>query len=279
MLDVHPPGAPCLASQDMGYDSRNPYPGAPMLDVHPPHAPTHTWKDFFLHIATIVIGLLIAIGLEQTVEYIHHRNQVAEARQALLEERDQNKGSFARATRSWRFETTRFQANLAVLLYIQQHPGASPASRPGQINWHNSNYGFPDAAWEIAQHDNITELMPQAEVRNDQLLYKQLAIVEESYHDRLRATGDARQYQVQDGDPAHFSPAELAHQIALARLVLEAHYRIGGDLRNLNARYPDFTPAPTTPELNDIMHEPRTEDYLHPWSPELHTTDPLTTNP
>jgi hypothetical protein len=45
-----------------------------MLDVHVPHQ-THTWKDFFIHIATIVIGLLIAIGLEQTVEAIHHRHQ------------------------------------------------------------------------------------------------------------------------------------------------------------------------------------------------------------
>ena len=46
-----------------------------MLDVHPPHAPTHTWKDFFIHIATIVIGLLIAVGLEQTVEAIHRQHE------------------------------------------------------------------------------------------------------------------------------------------------------------------------------------------------------------
>jgi hypothetical protein len=46
-----------------------------MLDVHPPHAPTHTWKDFFIHIATICVGLLIAIGLEQSVEAIHHRHE------------------------------------------------------------------------------------------------------------------------------------------------------------------------------------------------------------
>ena len=52
-----------------------------MLDVHPPHSPTHTWKDFFIHIATIVIGLLIAVGLEQTVEAIHHNHQ----RQELVE--------------------------------------------------------------------------------------------------------------------------------------------------------------------------------------------------
>ena len=46
-----------------------------MLDVHPPHAPTHTWRDFFIHIATICVGLLIAIGLEQSVEAYHHHLQ------------------------------------------------------------------------------------------------------------------------------------------------------------------------------------------------------------
>jgi hypothetical protein len=235
-----------------------------MLDVHPPHAPTHTWKDFFLHIATIVIGLLIAVGLEQTVELLHHRNQIAETRRALQEERDLNERWFAEATQDRRLETVRFQTNLAVLVYIQQHPQASSASRPEQINWHHHNFRFVDAAWEIAQHDNITELMPQAEVRSDQRLYQQLARVDESYRDRLRATGNARQYLVQDGDPAHFSPPELADQIALARLVLEAQYRLGGDMRNLHDVSPNFAPAPATPELNDIMHEPRTEDYLHP---------------
>ena len=33
----------------------------PMLDVHPPHEAAHTWKDFFIHIATICVGLLIAV--------------------------------------------------------------------------------------------------------------------------------------------------------------------------------------------------------------------------
>ena len=28
-----------------------------MLDVQPPHESTHTWKDFFIHIATLVVGL------------------------------------------------------------------------------------------------------------------------------------------------------------------------------------------------------------------------------
>ncbi len=46
-----------------------------MLDVHPPHTTTHTWRDFFIHIATISVGLLIAIALEQSVEALHHHHQ------------------------------------------------------------------------------------------------------------------------------------------------------------------------------------------------------------
>ncbi len=39
-----------------------------MLDVHPPHHAANSWRDFFIHIATIVVGLLIAVGLEQAVD-------------------------------------------------------------------------------------------------------------------------------------------------------------------------------------------------------------------
>ncbi len=46
-----------------------------MLDVHPPHHAASTWRDFLIHIATICVGLLIAIGLEQTIEAIHRAQE------------------------------------------------------------------------------------------------------------------------------------------------------------------------------------------------------------
>ncbi len=61
-----------------------------MLDVHPPHGPTHTWKDFFIHIATIVCGLIIAVGIEQTVEHFHHLHQLHRLEEALDQEIEQN---------------------------------------------------------------------------------------------------------------------------------------------------------------------------------------------
>jgi hypothetical protein len=54
-----------------------------MLDVHPPHQAAHTWRDFFLHIATICVGLLIAIALEQSVEALHRQHERSQLRASL----------------------------------------------------------------------------------------------------------------------------------------------------------------------------------------------------
>jgi hypothetical protein len=71
-----------------------------MLDVHPPHEAAHTWKDFFIHIATIVVGLLIAVGLEQTVEAIHHHHVREELRRALTED-DRINENFVKLDLDW----------------------------------------------------------------------------------------------------------------------------------------------------------------------------------
>src|SRR5215472_11257301 len=55
-----------------------------MLEVHPPHEKVHGWAQFFVHIAAIVIGLIIAVSLEQTVEFFHHRHQREQLEAALL---------------------------------------------------------------------------------------------------------------------------------------------------------------------------------------------------
>ena len=60
-----------------------------MLDVHPAHHAANTWRDFFIHIATIVLGLLIAVGLEQTVEYLHRNHLRHQLREDLRAEAGQ----------------------------------------------------------------------------------------------------------------------------------------------------------------------------------------------
>jgi hypothetical protein len=55
-----------------------------MIDIHPAHHAATTRRDFFVHLSTVVLGILIAIGLEQTVEYFHRRDQLHELREGAI---------------------------------------------------------------------------------------------------------------------------------------------------------------------------------------------------
>jgi hypothetical protein len=57
-----------------------------LLDVHAPHEKMHGIKDFLLHILTITIGLLIALGLEAGVEKIHQHHLRDEADSNIQQE-------------------------------------------------------------------------------------------------------------------------------------------------------------------------------------------------
>src|SRR5580693_1019237 len=65
---------------------------APMLDVHAPHETIHTWKNFLTHIAAIVVGLIIAVSLEQTVEFFHHHHQREQLEEAIRRDGEANRG-------------------------------------------------------------------------------------------------------------------------------------------------------------------------------------------
>ena len=61
------------------------------MEIHKPHA-AKTWKEFFIELGTIVVGILIALGLEQIVEGFHDRSRVAQARENIRSEIANNIG-------------------------------------------------------------------------------------------------------------------------------------------------------------------------------------------
>jgi hypothetical protein len=62
-----------------------------VLDVYAPDEAVHSWKAFLVHIAAISIGLLLALGLEATVGWLHHRHQAHQALELLRQEVDRNR--------------------------------------------------------------------------------------------------------------------------------------------------------------------------------------------
>jgi len=65
------------------------------MKVHPPHGPIHSIKEFLVHLLAITIGLLIALGLEASVEWVHHRRLVREARENIFQEIRDNERNVA----------------------------------------------------------------------------------------------------------------------------------------------------------------------------------------
>src|SRR4029077_5858851 len=111
------------------------------------------WRDFFIHIATIVLGLLIAVSLEQTVEYFHHRREVAETREALRGERESNVARFALEADDLARAVPIIEEDLAVFAYLRAHPGTPPDHWPGNLGGQVITTVYTDSAWKTAEQN------------------------------------------------------------------------------------------------------------------------------
>jgi hypothetical protein len=229
---------------------------SPMLDVHTIHATVHGWRDFFVHIATIVVGLCIAVGIQQTVEFVHNRHQLAETRQALHLERQQNYQVLTSQTNHWRQGTLELQNNLLVFQYLQQHPGTAQEKLPGILLWSASALDFNLAVWDAAHQSGVIALMPREEIEANAALYSSLQREFEAAIDAARAIVEAERYKLSDSDPSHLSPAQVAVEIELTQSALSKHYLYGTMLRNLVESFPDFPATVTNDEIRRMYHPP-----------------------
>jgi hypothetical protein len=224
-----------------------------MIDVHPPQHAAITRRDFFIHLSTVVLGILIAIGLEQAVEYIHHRHQVSETREALRVEREDNRRAYVSNVAEFRRQNAALLNNLLVLHFLQQHPAASRSQLPGILLWHAIRTSFSESAWKTAQQSNVTALMPQDEVRRDALLYERIENANRGFDAMWPAIVKARLYALEDPDPTHLTPAQIAEELDYTRDALVQHYTQAAALVQLGYTDPGFRPSLTKEELNSMM--------------------------
>jgi len=136
-----------------------------MLDVHPPHEAAHTWKDFFIHVGTICVGLIIAVGMEQTVEFFHHNHQRHQLEQDLRTEAESNREVIARDLKMQSLEPW-FEQAIAEVAQSPQgsklHLALPPAPcLPGTIGTAQYRYFAPsEAVWTTAKESSLLTLLP-----------------------------------------------------------------------------------------------------------------------
>jgi len=131
-----------------------------MIDIHPPqHAPM-TGREFFTHLFIVILGILIAIGLEQAVEYIHHRHE----REALIEnfhhECSDNLQVFDHDLDLARQQIAWDRASLAILRNAQGQGGYITVTMPPPPD--GGGLQSPSrSVWSVAKSSGKIELLPE----------------------------------------------------------------------------------------------------------------------
>jgi hypothetical protein len=132
-----------------------------VLDVHAPHESVHSWKSFFIHIATIVVGLFIAVALEQTVESIHHRRESQDLQQQMRAVFETNLISDRTNLKQFvteRAYLTELRAAIDARLHGQTQPPAPSAQDPRSGA---TMHIFPSMApYDAAKQNGTIALLP-----------------------------------------------------------------------------------------------------------------------
>jgi hypothetical protein len=181
----------------------------PMLDVHGPHETVRSWKEFFTHIAIITIGLLIAIGLEQTVEHIHHIYQLNEARRELKIELEANRKQLEKNLVAAQQLVAQLDSATALLRAAQASHSAI-----GQKLMYEAQFFWPlDGTWQAVKQNGSLGLMPHNELYGYTYVHEAIAAVMEGLTDlggRLRVA-NAIYRRAPDGN---FTPRDLEELIS-----------------------------------------------------------------
>jgi hypothetical protein len=136
-----------------------------VLDVHAPHHPIGGWKDFFVHLVTITVGLLIAVGIEGCVERHREHTLVQEARETMREEIQHNSDEMTGTLVSVKKQRATMEKNIETLTRIQENPGNKDVQKDASIAADYSMVGLRDTAWKTAQTTGAMGFMPYAEAQ------------------------------------------------------------------------------------------------------------------
>lgn len=176
-----------------------------MLDVHAPHHAVHTWKDFFIHLATISTGLLIAIGLEQTVEHFHHRHQVAEMMEKLRTETLENRDILQTDLKETDRVASVVDDNLRALAAIKDGRDQTSFTPTPLPDWFG--YVPTDTSWLMMRDGALLSIVPDLLVGNYFRIELQFASLARWYW--MATTARA---QLTAALQIHASPAVLSAQ-------------------------------------------------------------------
>jgi hypothetical protein len=211
-----------------------------MLDVHPPHEPVHGVRDFILHLLTITIGLLIAVGIEGCVEWQHHRHLVHEAETSLHEEIKSNADGMQSVIDSIHNQQKTLKQDVAILQQFAK--GNTPKDKNMSVTWRILS--FDDVSWRTAQATGAFAYMPYADAREYANLYRAQAEYDGVQHQAMRdATYSIAPFADTDEKSPDPTPEEAKEIIARIQVLQAQLITLDSFATGLNAEYKKFLAA------------------------------------
>ena len=153
-----------------------------MLDVHAPEHPISGSRDFFVHLFTITVGLLIALGLENGVEALHHRHQRKEAEDNIRHELQANRELLLKSASSVQGERDNLVKVIATLETVS---AGSPLSVLQGLQVSFNETPIPDSAWTTASSTGVLSFMDYGEVQTFADAYKQQRMLQDEEEQAL----------------------------------------------------------------------------------------------
>ena len=191
-----------------------------MIDVHPAPQAAHSLREFLIHIATIAIGLLLALGLEQTVEHFHHLHQRHRLQEALHDESLLNRRIFAYNVDSVRQVRHGIRLNMTNL--------DSNGNRFVPIPpVHDTFLPFINSAWVTARANGVIALLPGQLAES----YWKVNFLVDATAAEIQSLADARK-KVNSLLYLHANPSQLTPEERAA--LLRAYSEEDQELGNLN---------------------------------------------
>jgi hypothetical protein len=156
-----------------------------VIDVHPPTEPVHGWRDFFIHLITITIGLVIALSLEGWVEWMHHRHLVHEAEVSLQAEIKTNAQELQGALGDVGKEQEMLRRDVAVMKTIIANP---KVVNRDDLNIDFRIRTFADVSWETAKSTGALSYMPYERAQEYSDIYHAQSGIDDAEHQAVRDT-------------------------------------------------------------------------------------------
>ena len=131
------------------------------MEIHAPEGHVQSFRDVAIHLAIVTVGILIALGLEQSVEWYHHRELATEARENILSEMRDNKKEIESLLKKLPGSQ---ENHLSAVSVIDKYLAHSK-STDNKMTLGVSVAEIRDTAWATAQTVGALNYMPYAEVQ------------------------------------------------------------------------------------------------------------------